>query len=158
VDERLVYATSRSLRRLQLGFVLAAVAVPAAGLAGVIDLDILVVAGALACGVGALMTEQRVRRPLPELALSDRGLEGEFGLLDWSDIERVTVRKPRRRILVHLRPGAPLLRPTREFAKIGHDIHDWRSEGLELVVRHLELGADALAREVERFRAYYAPP
>lgn len=158
MDERLIFASRRKLRGMQLGALVVAAALVLGGVyLGFSRFD-WAVAMSLMLGSALVVTglEWRVRRPLPELRLSADGIEGAFGLIEWGDVAGVLLRErlglSARGVVVSLRPNARLLPPSREFAEVSDEVQRVRADRIELETRHLELEPDALAREIERFR------
>jgi len=165
VDDLLIYASRSKLRRYQALAVAASAALPLAALAGVASLDTvhwvlyaLLVLGAV---TAVVVLEKRIRRPVPELRLSTKGIEGAFGLIAWDDVTGVELmtrlRLRARGVVIRLRPGALLSPPTRELAEVGDEMQQLFRDRLELETRHLELTPDELLREIERFRMYVSP-
>lgn len=165
MDDRLIYASQGKLRGYQLGALAVAVAIPAATLAGIVELD------RLQRGLGAVLVliaaltvvalERRIRRPVPEIRLSTEGIEGAFGMVKWDDVTGVELktrlRLRARGVVIRLRPGAGLWTPSREYAEVGDELQQLYGDRLELESRHLELAPHELLREIELFRMYAFP-
>ena len=167
MGERLYFPSNERTRFAYWAAVGVAVFI-ALALLGVVDLSGWALGKLLIAGFLGAVTLRSLRRhaarPLPRLRLSSDGLEGSFGLVQWSDVVEVktavdwSLYSRGHDVIVRLRPGTIVRPATREFSPgpLLYDDADISGERLKITRGSLDLSANALAAEIRAYRERYS--